>query len=75
MAGGVSAGPAGDQQPSFAVAGARQQETRSPSTADSQSLEAAAVLWPLVQRGNTEAASLLTSVLEPVADRTRTTAR
>lgn len=44
-------------------------------TADSQWLEVAAVLWPLVQRGNTEAANLLTSLLQPVAERIRTKAR
>ncbi|GGT83147.1 hypothetical protein GCM10010177_47820 [Actinomadura citrea] len=44
-------------------------------TADSQSLEVAAALWPLAQGGNTKAAALLTGVLTPVAERAGLTKR
>lgn len=38
-------------------------------TADTQALQVAAALWPLVRRGNGRAADLMTAVLEPVAGR------
>ncbi|MES9605143.1 hypothetical protein [Actinomadura sp. NPDC000929] len=72
MAGGVPT-PTDARRSSLAVTGARQPEAPASGTADSHWLEVAAVLWPLVQRGNTEAATLLTSVLQPVADRIQIT--